>query len=1486
MLVCFAEGFEDELNSFRDPGLKEKIGALRDRLESSPSFEVGLLLDPIKPFNKRRIEKYRLITKEVQVHGQRVLMFCKIFQRADLDYLSFLRSRSLAVEDSLEDTASKHVQVLRAAVDPSRTLPPTMTGWLQPLLELQIGAKEEGYDIHESRRWVNQVRRVFIDEQRGVQLLHKVIERVVVGLEEPAPAGKPDIHDVQVGGEPGCFILWGLRDARTICLLDALVAPPSEAEIAQAAVVLGGENYKAEVKKAYWSWVTFDPELWRDVELSEEGNLYLSPDELSLLDTLSGTGFQVSEQSSGAQKGLPALISGRAGTGKSTMLAYIFASLILKQANENLEGHPVYVTYNSRLLQQARRTIRGLLRSNSVFRQKVSAGSRERLEAALSKLETTHVLSFHDLLRTYLTSQQRERFDDHRRIDFSDFKSAYLGVPTLLGAFPDHGFRRTVSPERAWYIIRQFIKGSGYEIDSALDQEREISDAHNELTEADRQGVTADDVALVFARVYKSWYRNELSRKSLWDDQDLVRHALEGLSTGAADRPKIAALVCDEAQDFTPREIRFLVRCCELLRFELPNENPAVPIVLAGDSLQTLSPTGFRWSAVKAILFEEIWAACGKDSVPITLTLQNNYRSRDSIVKFCNLVQMNRKSLFPYREDSKDIKPQHAWDTSPSPYPLFFKVGFNLTEQEVREIAKSRIVLLPCEEAGEREYIKSDVTLSPLLEGKSDEELTAYLMSSSAAKGQEFPQVFLYNFGKYFRDEGFDMSPSEEETPAQFAREFFFNKLYVAASRAGRSLMIIENDPDSEGTTRRSGHTEIPALWREMIAEASDEERMPAPLLNLLKQYPEFNDQIVVAEFGNEKDWSDVPSAVTPDQAENFLRAGIESRDEQTIRRAAAMFGQLGVPYQERVAEALGHALRLKLDFAGSVEQFRKAGNPKEAWSSAIEGGLWDLASEVRSSYTSAPTYEMALVSMMRAPIDDMTEVVALCNVVSSAMRAGSFRLTRIWIQAQEEIKKRLASLIGESVAAKEPPLVGVALHELREALLSVAYGATALSRLRAEVGDLYLVSRAWGPAVKEYSETPSLTELQSKRLKYAKAHQAGFPRGLTLLAEAEMHAEAVSIWDGEGSPLTNEWYHVIERALQETGEHSRRFDLAVAVQNFPHAFSSLNSPELRNSPVRSTKLMNFVEAASGNFENYGLIQPVIQGVTDRDALLRNQLIERVVFEALKRWESPANYDLSFQAFEFRSADSVPHQARNAMYTILQKYDREIGTQVLDPRWQGRAYEFANDWKAAWEHYEAFTRGEVARDIRDFCRAGYLRAIHRWGDWLGATSGRPGFSTDLRERADEKLKIAKEWRLVSKKVSDRGGLYDDEQCRDRNFPLAAVPLLISRGTEEFQETGQFGEFFWQKAPKGTLLSLYSGTGLLVWVIDPRGEGSVTEANGDALQRRKDGLFEILVEKWKVEIRFSKSETRVTIKSQAVGESDAGSSEQTVFKLGV
>ncbi|MFM7082664.1 MAG: hypothetical protein ACKOYI_12055, partial [Actinomycetota bacterium] len=138
--------------------------------------------------------------------------------------------------------------------------------------------------------------------------------------------------------------------------------------------------------------------------------------------------------------------------------------------------------------------------------------------------------------------------------------------------------------------------------------------------------------------------------------------------------------------------------------------------------------------------------------------------------------------------------------------------------------------------------------------------------------------------------------------------------------------------------------------------------------------------------------------------------------------------------------------------------------------------------------------------------------------------------------------------------------------------------------------------------------------------------------------------------------------------------------------------------------------------------------------------------------------------------------------------------------------------------------------------------------------------------------------------LVSKKAQDRGLLYDDELCRDRLFPLSAVPPLMDQGAEDYQENGEFSNFVWQKGPRGTLLSFYTDDGLLAWVIDPRGGGSVTEANGSALKRRSDGSFEIPVERWKIEVRFSKGETRVTIKSKTDAEVGEDEARQVSFKL--
>jgi hypothetical protein len=331
---------------------------------------------------------------------------------------------------------------------------------------------------------------------------------------------------------------------------------------------------------------------------------------------------------------------------------------------------------------------------------------------------------------------------------------------------------------------------------------------------------------------------------------------------------------------------------------------------------------------------------------------------------------------------------------------------------------------------------------------------------------------------------------------------------------------------------------------------------------------------------------------------------------------------------------------------------------------------------------------------------------------------------------------------------------------------------------------------------------------------------------------------------------------------------------------------TSLNASEVAGSPLLDVMRQKFVKLSATQLNSYNHIQTVIEAISDVDRVLRNQMIEVVVIEALKRWESPADYGLNFQPFEFKSSDGVPLIAKNVMYHILQKYDRKAGTKVLDPRWHGRALEFANDWKAAYTLYWEYVEGYASRDVKEFCRAGFMRAANRFGDTAGAARGRPGFSTEDREIADGELKKGANWGLVSKEKasSRRKNLYDDDLCRDRLFPLVDVLPLTEQGGEEYEDAGSFHDFSWHTRNRKTQLSFYTKDGFLSWMIDPSSGGSVTEASGPDVRRRADGQFQIDREGWRIEIKFGRDETRVTIGARRVEGLSDDKESRYVFHL--
>jgi len=1486
--VCFAPDFEQELEQFRNSDLTAKIQNLKSQIEEMDAYVVGLLFDPINPYKKKKVlYDYRLIVREWIVDTQRVMVFCKIFQRKEQSsYREFLTNRRLPDEHAQIESAREHRRhKLQQDVVVIPKVPEAMREWLQPLRELQIGYTDFEFFIHETRTWIKDVKAVFLDTNLGLQLLHQVVSSIVDRslIDQLSDRGTGTVY---VESKTGCHVVWGLHDGRTICLLRASVSPPSESDKVQCAATLNSPNYKAEVRKAYWSLTAADAELWSAIELNNEGNLFLSQEELSLLDRLSGPKIETNSSDDKSRNTLPALISGRAGTGKSTMLAYIFASMLVKMVTGNLEGQPVYVTYNQELLENARKTIRSLLRSNSIFRRKIDDLKVKdpdvvaRLEKAIARLDSDYVLSYRDLLRNFLTTEERDSFNEIDRVDFSDFKAAYAGTETVLEPFENYAFRQHTSPERAFFIIRQFVKGAVGEAELGSDPEQEIADLHEELTDPDRLGVSTKEVVEVYKSVYRGWYERQIKKSKLWDDQDLVIAATKALERPGGARPKIAAIVCDESQDFTPREIRFLVRSCDLLRYDLRDLNleyPTIPVVLAGDALQTLSPTGFRWSAVGAILYEEIWAACGIDDLrPENITLETNYRSADSVVKFCNYIQKLRKELFPNREDSRGIKPQHAWDGTPSTPPLFFKVGWNITEDEVREIADSQVLLLPCEESGERNYIQNDPTLAPLLECR---EILPYAMSSPKAKGREFPQVFIYNFGTHYENEGFNLEIANGDSK-DFAREFFFNKLYVAASRASQRLMIIENNV---GNVR-------PDLWQNLVASGLKGDTAQKKLEDIDSSQSQFSGHLVLAREGSKEDWSEAPAVVTPDGARGLFKSGMNEGDYETLQRAVMWFETLGPEFRTEADLARAWGYKVQNEFGDAVSLFVRAGNRKEAWITALEGMLWDDALRLQTSYADAPDYEVALVVMMKSDSGNIESVYQLCRTISRAIASDRFEQrrfrTRVWAQVTEEIKRRIADFVGDDVQVSEPMLSDLSVEELREAVKGAAYGSNSIASLRAEVGDFYFMERQWSAAFNEYASRGSLSLAQQNRKIYAQAQMQGFPLGLEVLAKGNLTAAIVVAWEAAGCPMDTEWYLFVERALAEQRDHLRRLEFALAMNNIPHAMTSLNASEVGGSAMLDVMRLKFVRLSATQFDSFNHIQTVVDAIGEVNRVLRNQLIETVVIEALKRWESPADYGLNFQPFEFKTSDGVPVVAKNAMYRILQKYDRKVGTKILDPRLHGRALEFANDWKAAYTLYWEYAEGYASRDVKEFCRAGYMRAANRFGDTAGAARGRSGFSTGDREIADRELKKGANWGLVGKEkaASGRRNLYDDDLCKDRLFPLVDVPPLIEQGGEEYEDSGSFHDFSWHTRNKKTQLSLYTAEGLFSWMIDPSSGGSVTEARGPDVRRRADGQFQIDREGWRIEIKFGRDETRVTISARAVEDLGEDGEGRYVFHL--
>lgn len=556
---------------------------------------------------------------------------------------------------------------------------------------------------------------------------------------------------------------------------------------------------------AYPDYLLLDFELWEKLTTTESMLLPLSYEELTTLERLfSGERF-------------PAIIEGRAGSGKTTLLCYYVPERLvhLPSGAESSSERPrlLYLAENPKLLKNAQEII-GKLREK--LQAEYAVGS-SRLQ------EEFH--TFHSFAVGQLPPQRRGRFWDASdgRIDFVRFRSLLRDSRRGLRARLS---RQVQNPEILWFVIRSYIKGFNLNDEG---EERWMSPeqfaVEEELGRRDRQ-VSQEVYAEVWEKVWP-WYKrltvpcddNDF-QPPCWDHLDLAWEVLDHRWVHA---PSYAVLICDEVQDLTRVELAAMFQSSDFLQYDRePAQAGRVPIILAGDSYQTINPACFRWARVKAdcakALVQQIPHAPLPRIEPFQLLY--NYRNRPSIARLCNALQLLRQEVVGVQAEL-----QRIWQPEDAPLNQavrqlritpegtllkhLFDRGVAFLGPEPAQVDQDDAAAAFWQALGlPHGPPRTFATRSDLPDASaappSPEESAKTLNYECPAdvKGLEKPFYALLGFGTAFAQLGltrfwdWNESARETEIPESqlLAAEYFLNRLYVAASRAREQLWIVETE--------------------------------------------------------------------------------------------------------------------------------------------------------------------------------------------------------------------------------------------------------------------------------------------------------------------------------------------------------------------------------------------------------------------------------------------------------------------------------------------------------------------------------------------------------------------------------------------------------------------------------------------------------------------------------------------------------------------
>jgi len=479
-------------------------------------------------------------------------------------------------------------------------------------------------------------------------------------------------------------------------------------------------------------------------------------------------------------------------------------------------------------------------------------------------------------------------------------------------------------------------------------------------------------------------------------------------------------------------------------------------------------------------------------------------------------------------------------------------VSFHRDKGEVRDQLKRQsdlTIIVPCLEGEEKEYVDNDEILSSIVR-KDETGVPQNVLSATRAKGLEFSRVALWCFGldenaqgilDALGDEGTLGAKPEERLP----REYFINRLYVAASRPRRRLIVIESD---EGMKH---------LW----SFATDPDVRNRVLERLRPKHQIWEENIGTLQPGVGESWSsdrEDPKVL----AEKFEKEGHAKSDPYLLRTAAMFYETLEDNF--RALQCRGFALHFEAEYKKAGDTFKKSNDPEQALSSYWIGGAYGAIVELTRDHPEiGARLECRIAVFLNASPSLETGREILKQVKEKLEDSDFFQevsSTASWGLAIEKVCGSLAEL--KAIDGKEPQWKGIA--GLAEAINRSGLGVSPKIR-----GRLHYRAGEWKKAIESWMNTemagsPEFRDAKTRvLLQELRAHPERDLTGdeLRELADYYMrnkiYSKALDYWAraGDGSKLLEVSSGALSNGERETAwEGLRRWiELTVRFGDWPN---------------------------------------------------------------------------------------------------------------------------------------------------------------------------------------------------------------------------------------------------------------------------------------------------------------------------------------------